>query len=87
MNNYVVNSRITYTGQKTRNVVHFELFFNRLSYDQLLIELRIKIYLDKYSNFASEAAKGCLDTEMGPCSTEWIKQIVQVCDYRKMKAN
>ena len=27
MNNYVVDSRITCTGQKTRNGVHIEFFF------------------------------------------------------------
>ena len=55
MNNYVVDSRITYTGQKTRNVVHIE-FFLIDSHDQLLTELRIKTNSDKYSNFAGKAA-------------------------------
>ena len=35
-------------------------FFYLISHDQLLTELRIKINLDKYSNFTNKAAKGCL---------------------------
>ena len=70
VDNYVVDSRITCTGQKTRRV-HIE-FFNFFFFfffffflidkipDQLLTELRRKMYLDKYSNFASKAAKGYL---------------------------
>ena len=38
----------------------FFFFFVIDSHDQLLTELKIKIYLDKYPNFASKAEKGCL---------------------------
>ena len=41
MNHYVVDSMITCTGQKTRNVVHIDFFFFFFwSHDQLLTELR-----------------------------------------------
>ena len=56
MDNCVVDSRITCTGQKTRNVGHIKKFFFLIdSHDQLLTEVRIKIKLDKYSYFASRA--------------------------------
>ena len=39
---------------------HGIFFFVIDSHDQLLTESKIKIYLDKYPNFASKAEKGCL---------------------------
>ena len=38
----------------------WNFFFVIDSHYQLLTELKIKIYLDKYPNFASKAEKGCL---------------------------